>query len=123
MTSPSVHSQREPETLSELLRVRAESQAEKNAYTFLIDGEMEEARLSYAELDQHARAIGALLQSLNAKHQPVLLLYPPGLDYIAAFFGCLYAGAIAVPVYPPTSRRSLPRLAAIVKDARPRVAP
>ena len=124
MTRPSfsVHSQLEPETLSELLRVRAESQAEKNAYTFLIDGEMEEARLSYAELDQHARAIGALLQSLNAKHQPVLLLYPPGLDYIAAFFGCLYAGAIAVPVYPPTSRRSLPRLAAIVKDARPRVA-
>ena len=124
MTSPSfsVHFQREPETLSELLRVRAESQAEKNAYTFLIDGEMEEACLSYAELDQHARAIGALLQSLNAKHQPVLLLYPPGLDYIAAFFGCLYAGAIAVPVYPPTSRRSLPRLAAIVKDARPRVA-
>ena len=75
-----------------------------------------------AELDQHARAIGALLQSLNAKHQPVLLLYPPGLNYIAAFFGCLYGGAIAVPVYPPTSRRSLPRLAAIVKDARPKVA-
>ena len=124
MTSPSfsVHSQREPETLIELLRVRAESQAEKNAYTFLVDGETEEASLSYAELDQHARAIGALLQSLNAKHQPVLLLYPPGLDYIAAFFGCLYGGAIAVPVYPPTSRRSLPRLAAIVKDARPQVA-
>ena len=124
MTSPSfsMWSQREPETLIDLLRVRTESQAEKNAYTFLLDGEAEEASLSYAELDQHARAIGALLQSLNAKHQPVLLLYPPGLDYIAAFFGCLYAGAIAVPVYPPTSRRSLPRLAAIVKDARPKVA-
>lgn len=124
MTSPSfsVRSQREPETLIDLLRVRAESQAEKNAYTFLVGGEAEEASLSYAELDQHARAIGALLQSLNAKHQPVLLLYPPGLDYIAAFFGCLYGGAIAVPVYPPTSRRTLPRLAAIVKDARPKVA-
>jgi natural product biosynthesis luciferase-like monooxygenase protein/FkbM family methyltransferase len=124
MTSPSfsVRSQREPETLIELLRVRAELQAEKNAYTFLVDGEAEEALLSYAELDQRACAIGALLQSLNAKYQPVLLLYPPGLDYIAAFFGCLYAGAIAVPVYPPTSRRSLPRLATIVKDARPQVA-
>lgn len=123
-TNPSfsVQSQREPYTLIDLLRVRAESQAEKNAYTFLVDGETEEVSLSYAELDQHARAIGALLQSLNAKQQPVLLLYPPGLDYIAAFFGCLYAGAIAVPVYPPTSRRSLPRLAAIVKDARPQVA-
>src|SRR6185369_14635948 len=61
-------------------------------------------------------------QSLSAKDQPVLLLYPPGLEYIAAFFGCLYAGAVAVPVYPPTSERSLPRLWSIVKDACPRVA-
>jgi natural product biosynthesis luciferase-like monooxygenase protein/FkbM family methyltransferase len=111
-----------PRTLLELLRARAESQAEKNAYTFLIDGETEEISLTYGELDQRARAIGARLQSLNAKDQPVLLLYPPGLEYIAAFFGCIYAGAIAVPVYPPTSQRSLPRLWSIVKDAGPRVA-
>lgn len=109
-------------TLLELLRARAESQGDKNAYTFLIDGETEELSLSYGELDQRARAIGARLQDLNAKDQPVLLLYPPGLEYIAAFFGCLYAGAVAVPVYPPTSQRSLPRLWSIVKDARPRVA-
>ena len=112
----------EPKTLIELLRARAESQPERNAYTFLIDGEREETSLTYAELDQRARAIGALLQSLSAKHQPVLLLYSPGLEYIAAFFGCLYAGAIAVPVYPPTSRRSMPRLWSIVKDASPRMA-
>src|SRR5215213_7252934 len=109
-------------TLVELLRARAESQADKNAYTFLIDGETEETSLSYGELDRRARAIGARLQSLSAKDQPVLLLYPPGLEYIAAFFGCLYAGAVAVPVYPPTSQRSLPRLWSIVKDACPRVA-
>jgi acyl-CoA synthetase (AMP-forming)/AMP-acid ligase II len=111
-----------PTTLVELLRTRAGSHPDKNAYTFLIDGETAEISLSYGELDQRARAIGARLQSLNAKDQPVLLLYPPGLEYIAAFFGCLYAGAIAVPVYPPTSQRSLPRLGIIVKDARPRVA-
>src|SRR5215218_1828121 len=109
-------------TLVELLRARAESQADKDAYTFLFDGETEETSLSYGELDRRARAIGARLQSLSAKDQPVLLLYPPGLEYIAAFFGCLYARAIAVPVYPPTSQRSLPRLWSIVKDARPRVA-
>src|SRR5215510_1313736 len=112
----------EHRTLVELLRARAGSQSDKNAYTFLIDGETEETSLTYGELDQRARAIGALLQSLSAKDQPVLLLYPPGLEYIAAFFGCLYAGAVAVPVYPPTSQRSLPRLWSIVKDARPRVA-
>jgi natural product biosynthesis luciferase-like monooxygenase protein/FkbM family methyltransferase len=111
-----------PTTLVELLRARAGSPLDKNAYTFLIDGETEEISLSYGELDQRARAIGARLQSLNAKDQPVLLLYPPGLEYIAAFFGCLYAGAVAVPVYPPTSQRSLPRLWSIIKDARPRVA-
>jgi natural product biosynthesis luciferase-like monooxygenase protein/FkbM family methyltransferase len=111
-----------PQTLIELLRERAESQPDKTAYTFLLDGETDETSLTYAELDQRARAIGAHLQTLNASDQPVLLLYPPGLEYIAAFFGCLYAGAIAVPVYPPTSRRSLPRLWSIVKDTRPRVA-
>ena len=112
----------EYKNLVELLRARAESQPDRNAYTFLIDGETEEARLTYGELDQRARAIGARLQSLGAKDQLVLLLYPPGLEYIAAFFGSLYAGAVAVPVYPPTSRRSLPRLWSIVKDASPRVA-
>ena len=111
-----------PTTLVELLRARAGSHPDKNAYTFLIDGETADTSLSYGELDQRARAIGARLQSLNAKDQPVLLLYPPGLEYIAAFFGCLYAGAVAVPVYPPTSQRSLPRLWSIIKDARPRVA-
>jgi len=112
----------EHKTLIELLHARAGSQPDKNAYTFLLDGETEEAGLTYGELDQRARAIGARLQSLGAKDQPVLLLYPPGLEYIAAFFGSLYAGAIAVPVYPPASRRSIPRLWSIIKDARPRVA-
>src|ERR1043166_9954305 len=112
----------EHKTLIELLRARAGSQPDKNAYIFLLDGETEGTSLSYSELDKRARAIGARLQSLSAKDQPVLLLYPPGLEYIAAFFGCLYAGAVAVPVYPPTSQRSLPRLWSIVKDACPRVA-
>jgi acyl-CoA synthetase (AMP-forming)/AMP-acid ligase II/acyl carrier protein len=112
----------QPNTLIELLRGRAESQPDKTAYTFLLDGETDETSLTYDELDQRARAIATHLQNLNCKDQPVLLLYPPGLEYIAAFFGCLYAGAIAVPVYPPTSRRSLPRLWSIIKDARPRVA-
>lgn len=109
-------------TLVELLRARAGSRPDKNAYTFLIDGETEKTGLTYGELDQRARSIGARLQDLGAKDQLVLLLYPPGLEYIAAFFGCLYARAVAVPVYPPTSERSLPRLWSIVKDARPRVA-
>jgi acyl-CoA synthetase (AMP-forming)/AMP-acid ligase II len=78
-------------------------------------------RLTYSELDQQARAIAALLQDRGATNEPVLLLHPPSLDYIAAFFGCLYAGAIAVPAYPPHSDRTWPRIRAIIKDTQARI--
>ncbi|HEY0738300.1 MAG TPA: amino acid adenylation domain-containing protein, partial [Herpetosiphonaceae bacterium] len=112
-------------TLIELLRSRAALHPSKRAYTFLLDGDLEEAHLTYEGLDRRAQAIGALLQGLGATGERVLLLYPPGLDYIAAFFGCLYAGAVAVPAYPPNPgrfERTLPRLQSIVGDARPAVA-
>jgi acyl-CoA synthetase (AMP-forming)/AMP-acid ligase II len=106
-----------PSTLTDLLRWRALEQPERLAYTFLKDGETEEVCLTYGELDRQARAIAAHLQSLGISGERVLLLYPSGLEYIAAFFGCLYAGAVAVPVYPPRLNRSVERLQAIVSDA------
>ncbi len=112
----------QPVTLVDLLRQRGTQQPDQNAYTFLVDGETTEVSVTYGELDQQARAIGARLQRLGATGQRVLLLYPSGLEYIAAFFGCLYAGAIAVTAYPPRLNRSLDRLEAIVTDARPTVA-
>src|SRR6185295_5586432 len=104
----------------EVLRTRARERPAARAFTFLGDGE--EDHLSYAGLDERARAIAALLQEHGAAGERVLLLYPPGFEYIAAFFGCLYAGAVAVPAYPPRLNRSLPRLRAILEDARPRLA-
>ncbi|MEJ6479853.1 fatty acyl-AMP ligase [Nostoc punctiforme UO1] len=101
-------------TLIELLRFRAFSQPDEIAYTFLLDGEKDTVNLTYAELDKQAQTIAAYLQF----KERVLLLYPPGLEYIAAFFGCLYAGAIAVPAYPPRPNRSLHRLQSIVADAK-----
>jgi acyl-CoA synthetase (AMP-forming)/AMP-acid ligase II len=108
-------------TLVELLQWRANHQPDRHAYTFLRQGETEDARLTYGELDQRARAIATLLQCKEATGKPVLLLHPPGLEYIAAFFGCLYAGAIAVPAYPPYSARTMPRIQAIVSNARARM--
>jgi amino acid adenylation domain-containing protein len=105
-------------SLSELLRWRAQHQSEQPAYTFLRDGEHEEASLTYGALDRRARAIAAVLQRRLPPGERALLLYPPGLDYIAAFFGCLYAGVIAVPVYPPSQRR-LDRVLSIWSDAQP----
>ncbi|OKH26188.1 AMP-dependent synthetase [Hydrococcus rivularis NIES-593] len=110
-----------PSTLIELLRGRATQQPDGHAYTFLIDGKTESAPLTYGELDRQARAIAALLQQYRAKGERALLLYPQGLEVIAAFCGCLYAGVIAIPVPPPESgrlKRTLPRLRAIVKDAQ-----
>jgi acyl-CoA synthetase (AMP-forming)/AMP-acid ligase II len=112
----------EPSTLVEILRWRAIHQPDRLAYTFLQDGETEEAHLTYADLDRRARAIGALLQDLGMYGERALLLYSPGLEFIAGFFGCLYAGVVAVPVYPPHPARldrTLPRLRATANDAQP----
>jgi acyl-CoA synthetase (AMP-forming)/AMP-acid ligase II len=115
----------ESTTLVELLRWRALQQPEHRAYTYLLDGEIEETHLTYGALDCQARAIGALLQSYSASGERALLFYPTGLEFIAAFLGCLYAGVIAVPLPPPNTaqpQRTLPRLLAITNDAGPSVA-
>jgi len=111
-----------PTTLVELLRHRATHQASDRAFTYLLDGESEERSLTYGELDAQARRVAAWLQSAGAVGERVLLLYPSGLEYIAALFGCFYAGAVAVPAYPPRMNRTLERLQAIVEDAEPRFA-
>jgi len=109
-------------SLVELLRWRALQQPEQRLYTYLVDGEIEGANLTLAALDLHARAVGALLQSYGASGERALLLYPAGLEFIPAFFGCLYAGVVAVPL-PPLNmaqpQRTLPRLRTIANDARP----
>jgi acyl-CoA synthetase (AMP-forming)/AMP-acid ligase II len=107
----------EVETLVDLLRLRAQNQVGYTAYTFLQDGETESISLTYKELDEKARAIAAYLQSMNAAGSRALLLYPPGLEFIAAFFGCLYASVVAVPAYPPRPNQNMSRLQAIVSDA------
>jgi acyl-CoA synthetase (AMP-forming)/AMP-acid ligase II len=108
-------------TVVSLLRMRAEQQPYQIAYAFVPESGPEQ-EVTYSELDRQARAIACMLADLDAQGQPALLLYPPGLDYIAAFFGCLYAGVIAVPTCPPDPLRldrSLPRLAVVARDAIP----
>ena len=112
----------EPVSLVDLLRSRAARQGDDRAYTFLADGKEQESSVTYAELDMRARSIAACLESAGAAGERVLLIFPPGLDYIAAFFGCLYAKAVAVPAYPPRMNRPLERLEAIFADAKPAVA-
>lgn len=104
-------------TIVDLLRLRAEEQPEALAYRFLVSGDpqgpMEE--WNYAHLERYARCVAAHLQRLDAvPGDRALLLYPAGLEFIAAFLGSLYAGVIAVPAYP---HRTLSRLEGIAKNA------
>jgi acyl-CoA synthetase (AMP-forming)/AMP-acid ligase II/3-oxoacyl-(acyl-carrier-protein) synthase/acyl carrier protein len=108
------------QTLCELLQLRAREDGERIAYTFLEDGEQEAGSLTYGELDRRARAVAASLQEIAEPGERALLLYPSGLDVLAAIFGALYAGVVAIPVPPPNARRlqrTLPRLQSIVEDA------
>ena len=105
-------------TLVDILRNRAVERPNRTIYNFLLDGESEELSLTYGELEQKAKAIATYLQSVTSPQDRVLLLYPAGLDYITAFFGCLYAGVIAIPAYPPRPNRSLNRIQNILQNAQ-----
>jgi acyl-CoA synthetase (AMP-forming)/AMP-acid ligase II len=104
-------------TLIDRLQEQESTQPHKRAFTFLADGETEIDSLTYQQLNEKAKAIAFVLQSHHAQGQRALLLFQPGLDFITAFLGCLYAGVVAVPVYPPRANRSLERLQAIITDA------
>ncbi len=97
---------------------RSENHPDQAAFIFLGDGENESRRLTFGELDQEARAIALGLQEHNAPGERAMLLYPPGLEFICAFLGCLYAGVIAVPAFPPRRSRPNPHLEAMAKDAQ-----
>ena len=106
----------------DLLGYRARNQSTQIAYRFIRHGETEVSRLTYQELDRQAKAIAAALQSLEMAGERALLLYPPGLEFVTAFFGCLYAGVIAVPAYPPRRNQNMSRLQALVTEAQAKVA-
>ncbi|MBN1138918.1 MAG: amino acid adenylation domain-containing protein [Anaerolineae bacterium] len=105
-------------TLVALLRHRARHQPDQRAYTLIAEDRPEAISLTYLQLDRQARAIGARLQRLDTVGERVLLLLPTSIEYITAFFGCLYAGAIPIPAYPPRRNRPDPRIQAIAADAQ-----
>ncbi|MBS0016373.1 MAG: fatty acyl-AMP ligase [Arthrospira sp. SH-MAG29] len=102
----------EYQTLVDLLGDRAQKLRDQNAYTFLADGETESGRLTYGELDQQAKAIATEIRRHVPPGTHVLVVYPytAGLEFIAAFFGCLYAGVVAVTDNPPRSSQGLGKL-------------
>ncbi len=122
-SSPGKRSETEviPPSISDLVKLlnhRATHYPDQTAYIFLDCGEVESARLTYAKLAHQAQVVAAYLQGVSSPGDRVLLLFPPGLDFVPAFFGCLCAGVVAVPCYPPKRNRADERLAAIAADAQ-----
>ncbi|MBS0307894.1 MAG: amino acid adenylation domain-containing protein, partial [Proteobacteria bacterium] len=111
-------------TLVDLLSWRATVQPDAVAFRFLsypADGVAVET-LTYQQLDTRARQTAAALLKLCQPGDRALMLYPSGLDFISAWLGCLYAGVIAVPGYPPKRNQKLGRLKALVQNCQARVA-
>lgn len=108
-------------TLAEILQMRAIETPDETAYIFLRDGEDDEERITYAELDKAAVLISHRLLEMNMKGERALMLFPPGLEFVKALFGCFYAGVIAVPAYPPRKNRSLERIKILVVDSGSRL--
>jgi acyl-CoA synthetase (AMP-forming)/AMP-acid ligase II len=99
----------------ELLQAKAAEKGDATAYAFL-DERDGESQITYAELDRRARMIAARLQLELEPGGRALLVYPAGLEFISAFFGCLYAGVVAVPATYPKPKRPMPRLQKIAVD-------
>ncbi|MEM6598915.1 MAG: fatty acyl-AMP ligase [Cyanobacteria bacterium P01_C01_bin.69] len=106
------------DNLIQLLQQQATRYPQRDAFIFLKDGETEAGKLTYPALEKRARAIAAQLQRLNMAGKSALMLYPPGLEFIEAFWGCLYAGVVAVPAFPPKRNQKLARLEAMATDAQ-----
>lgn len=109
-------------SLVDLLQNQAQTLPEHIVYTFLEKADGIEKNISFRFLDERAQIIGSELQRIGAQGERVLLLFSANEDFVTAFFGCLYAGAVAVPLYPLTSDKHFERTIAVARDANAKFA-
>jgi len=105
-----------PSNIIELIQERAATQPERLAYRLLRSDGTESSAVHYGELYRRICLVAAFLEVNGMANRQVILLYPTGLEFIYAFFGCLYARAVAVPIAPPRSRPNAERVRAVMKD-------
>ncbi|HBI36193.1 MAG: hypothetical protein A2015_05060 [Spirochaetes bacterium GWF1_31_7] len=108
-------------TMVDVLKYYSRTKSDEKAYIFLKDGEVEKEVVTFSELDEKAKTISEYLLSNNLTGERALLLYNSSINFIAAFFGCLYAGVIAVPAFPPRKNQKISRIENIINDCNPKV--
>jgi acyl-CoA synthetase (AMP-forming)/AMP-acid ligase II len=108
-------------SIADILERHATLQSAKIAITHL-KADRDLANLTYGELDRRACSVAAWLLEHKAQNQRVILAYPTGLDFIVAFFGCLYAGAHPVPLASQLRPRHIPRFTAVAADCEAAIA-
>ncbi|WP_394829312.1 AMP-binding protein [Pendulispora albinea] len=107
---------------ADVLQWRARYSGDARAYTFLDGGAPgSERHITYSELDRLVRGVAVALSKFDVVGERVIVLAHPGLSFIAAFLGCLYAGATAVPAFPPRPGTHFDRFVGILRDARVKV--
>jgi acyl-CoA synthetase (AMP-forming)/AMP-acid ligase II len=109
-----------PASIADLLWRRACETPDRRAYLFLDDRGKEQEERTYAELARRAQAIGRSLRESARPGDRAALLFNPGMPFLDAFFGCLYAGILPVPMMPPRPNRERQATFAILNDCQPR---
>ncbi|MEQ1795111.1 MAG: AMP-binding protein, partial [Nitrospira sp.] len=109
------------QTLADLFLHRCQQPMDGIAYAFVRDTLELGEELSWSELRKRVAQLAEVLRHRTDPGARILLLYPPGLDVVVAFWACIHAGLVPIPAPPPDSIRrkhSLPRLRAILDDAQ-----
>ena len=106
-------------TLPEILQSRAALETDNRAYVFLDDHGQEKVVLTYGELHSRALTLAGQLSRHCRPGDRALLLFPPGLDFIVAYFACLYSHVVAVPVSAPRANRVQEATRSIIRDCGP----
>lgn len=109
-------------SLVALLARRAAEQADDRAYVFVSDRGTEEAALTFRQLRETATALAARLIASAQPGDRAILVFPPGIEFMVAFFGCLMAGIIAVPMMMPRRNSARDSSAAILANCTPALA-
>ncbi|MEQ8667903.1 MAG: AMP-binding protein [Pirellulales bacterium] len=107
-------------TILASLASHCEKKGDSTAYTFL-NSDLSPLSITYRDLDDRARCIATNLLDIAESGDRAIMMYPPGLDFIEAFLGCLYAGIVPVPAYPPKKNRNVARILAIAEDCDPKL--